>query len=466
MIEEEEKERTTNLIDKDTLNSYDKAYNRKKKCFQRYFGKMNQGSLRGSIFSLSSIALGTGCLSLPLRCTQIGLINGIILLLFGAIFSYWTLCCMDKAARKSKYKDYSPIVKEILGKKTGILLDIVILIDIFVVITAYLVVIYSLIGRVIFDLNIIKGNYYKFEIFEKEIWDKNIYKFTIMYSISIVVLIPLCSLRDVSKMRYTSLLGISTLIYGIIVIMIECPFFYSNYLKNIKKDNDKSTYPNFIDIKKGFKSDLLFLQCFATIFFCFNCHIGVFPVYKTLKNNTSKRIKKVFKRSVILNSIIYILISISGFLTSPINSPDLIIYRRNNGVFKNDILMIIAKIGIAISLLLSIGPNYNSFRISFCGFFKGEESISNLQNFLLTSITIFLSTLISVLFRDILTYISLLGGLIAVIISILIPGCLYVKSNEYSLSHWKNICSIFLIIFLTTIGFVAAIQTIIFTFKK
>ena len=444
MIEEKEEERTTNLIEKDTLNSYDKAYNRKKKCFQRYFGKMNQGSLRGSIFALSSIALGTGCLSLPLRCTQIGLINGIILLLFGAIFSYWTLCCMDKAARKSKYKDYSPIVKEILGKKTGILLDIVILIDIFVVITAYLVVIYSLIGRVIFDLNIIKGSYDEFEIFEKEIWDKNIYKFTIMFSISIVVLI----------------------LYGIIVIMIECPFFYSNYLKNIKKDNDKSTYPNFIDIKKGFKSDLLFLQCFATIFFCFNCHIGVFPVYKTLKNNTSKRIKKVFKRSVLLNSIIYILISISGFLTSPINSPDLIIYRRNNGVFKNDIIMIIAKIGIAISLLLSIGPNYNSFRISFCGFFKGEESISNLQNFLLTSITIFLSTLISVLFRDILTYISLLGGLIAVIISILIPGCLYVKSNEYSLSHWKNICSIVLIIFLTTIGFVAAIQTIIFTFKK
>ena len=37
MIEEKEEERTTNLIEKDTLNSYDKAYNRKKKMFSKIF---------------------------------------------------------------------------------------------------------------------------------------------------------------------------------------------------------------------------------------------------------------------------------------------------------------------------------------------------------------------------------------------------------------------------------------------
>ena len=131
-----------------------------------------------------------------------------------------------------------------------------------------------------------------------------------------------------------------------------------------------------------------------------------------------------------------------------------------------DTAMIIAKIGIAISLTLAIGPNFNSFRISFYEFFGDSNSISNFQNFLLSSITMLISTLISVLFRDILTYISLLGGLIAVIICILIPGCLYVKSNDYNLSYWKNIFAIFLIIILSTIGFVSAIQTILFTLEK
>ena len=124
--------------------------------------------------------------------------------------------------------------------------------------------------------------------------------------------------------------------------------------------------------------------------------------------------------------------------------------------------MIIAKIGISISLILAIGPNFNAFRISFFELFTGSDSISNFQNFILSSVSMIISTLISVLFSDILTYISLLGGLIAVIITILIPGCLYVKSNDYNLSHWKNICAIVLIIILSTIGFVSDIQTIQF----
>ena len=55
-----------------------------------------------------------------------------------------------------------------------------------------------------------------------------------------------------------------------------------------------------------------------------------------------------------------------------------------------------------------------------------------------------ISNLISVLFREFLTYISLLGGLIAGIISILIPGLLYVKSNDYNFSHWKKYFSYFI----------------------
>ena len=44
---------------------------------------------------------------------------------------------MEKAVRKSQYKNYSLIVKDIVGYKTYIFLDIVIIIDIFVGITAY-----------------------------------------------------------------------------------------------------------------------------------------------------------------------------------------------------------------------------------------------------------------------------------------------------------------------------------------
>ena len=72
-------------------------------------------------------------------------------------------------------------------------------------------------------------------------------------------------------------------------------------------------YINFYSLKNAFKSDLIFLQSFVTIFFCFNCHIGIFPIYQTLKNNSTKRIKNVFRRSELLNTLKYTLISISSF---------------------------------------------------------------------------------------------------------------------------------------------------------
>ena len=81
-------------------------------------------------------------------------------------------------------------------------------------------------------------------------------------------------------------------------------------------------------------------------FFVFACHPGIFPVYKSLKNNTEKRINNVIMRSVGLNLIIYLLITICGFLTSPISKEPLIIFRKK--IFDNDIFMTIAKISLAL----------------------------------------------------------------------------------------------------------------------
>jgi amino acid permease len=170
-----------------------------------------------------------------------------------------------------------------------------------------------------------------------------------------LILIPICLLKDISKMRFASLLSICSLIYAIGVIIIESPWYFDS-IPN--KENI-----NWFDFTKGFEKYLYFFQGTATIFFAYTCHAGAFPVYKTLKNSVTRRINKVFMRSILLDAVIYILVGICGFLTQPINTPDLIIYREKK--FLNDTAMIIARIGIAINLMLSSPANYNAFRLSF-----------------------------------------------------------------------------------------------------
>ena len=425
---------------------------------EKYLGDIE--GIGGPIFSLSAMTIGTGCFALPNRCAELGLINEIILLLFGAYCAYWALNGMIHASRNSSHKDYSPLVKESLGKIPGLILDVFILIFIFGVLISYQVVIYSLIGRVYFELFHGKSGK-KFEHFEKVTWESATIKFPIMFGASFLIL-PLCLLKDLSKMSFTSMIGIGSLAYTILVIAFQCPLFYKNFKAKEYNENNPKTHPNFYSLAPSLKGDMNIFQCMATIFFCYTCHIGAFPIYKSLKNPSVKKINIVFIGSLLLDFIIYFLVSVCGFLTAPVKQPSLIIYRENNNVIGNDIFMTVAKLSICVCLSMAIPPNYNSFRISFMTLFFGTSEISDKTNYILTISVIGISTFIGAVYNDILKFISLLGGFIGVVIAFLMPGLLYIKNNQYDLTNFRNICSLLFICSLCTIGFIAGIETILF----
>ncbi len=72
---------------------------------------------------------------------------------------------------------------------------------------------------------------------------------------------------------------------------------------------------------------------------------------------------------------------------------------------------------------------------------------------------------IAINFSNISDYFSILGGFCCVIISFLFPGFLYIKNNDYPISHWKNFGSLILMAIVTLIGFTAGISTIVDLFK-
>ncbi len=190
-----------------------------------------------------------------------------------------------------------------------------------------------------------------------------------MYGICLL-LVPLCLLKDISKMRVASLFSICSLIYAILVIIVECPFYVHKFLQDHKLEDI-----NWYDMSTGFDKNLYFFRGTATIFFAYTCHVGAFPVYKTLKNNITRRVNKVFMRSIVLDILIYITVGICGYLTQPIDTPDLIIYREK--YLKNDIAMDIARLGMAINLLLSTPANYNAFRLSVMEITWGSSDVTD-----------------------------------------------------------------------------------------
>ena len=263
-------------------------------------------------------------------------------------------------------------------------------------------------------------------------------------------------------MRFASLIGVLALIYSIIVIVIES-IFYLKY-----KNWDLLGEMNWFDIRPAFSKEdgFPFFGGLATVFYIYSCHAGAFPVYKTLRNNTTKRIKKVFRRSILLDIMVYFFVSAASFLTTPMNPPELILYREDLEGFSPDYFIIVAKVGIIFNLFFSTPANYAGLRISLFELIWGNSNITTTKNVFVTLIILTIVVLTGALYDEILDYIELLGGFCSVIYCFFIPGLIYVKNNKYPMKSFINIITVVILILFVLIGYSSGILTILFKMVK
>lgn len=234
-------------------------------------------------------------------------------------------------------------------------------------------------------------------------------------------------------------------------MIIECPFYIIN---NSKKDIKY----NVVDPSEGFKSDLLFFPCLSSIFFAYGTPVGALPVYKELTNNVERRIKKVYRNSMILLFFIYILIGLVGYMSVPLTTPNLIIDREK--YFNNDIILSIGKIFFLLALTLAYAANYICARLSLINvIFKNPEDFNNKHNVIITAIFVLLTTTISSAYSQATDYMSILGGFLAVIIANLLPTYLWIKTNDYHKYHWRNVVAVIMTSIIVLVGWFSGIIT-------
>ena len=89
----------------------------------RTFGKLEKGSVRGSIFSLCSAAVGGGVLSLPYMFVLSGWATGIILLLVGSVAAVWSNLMLARLATYHKLGNLDQVALKAGGTKFKTLLQ-------------------------------------------------------------------------------------------------------------------------------------------------------------------------------------------------------------------------------------------------------------------------------------------------------------------------------------------------------
>ena len=249
-------------------------------------------------------------------------------------------------------------------------------------------------------------------------------------------------------MKAPTYIVVISLAFVVLIIICQSPYFIDNYYDEIYKKDDKSTHLNVYDLSKGCDKDLNIIRPFVTLFFAYSSQIALFPIISAVKERTKKKVDKIFYISSFIDGGIYIVIGILGYLTQPIDTPDLIIERKS--IFKKDYFMIIGRILLTLTLLGKIAPFYNSMRTTlFSTIGIDINNYSTLLNCAITIPLILLSTLVGVLYQKIGDYIDFLGSFCSIFICFAFPGMMYIKTNDYHKYHWKNILTIIYIVVFT-----------------
>lgn len=130
----------TSTSDKILIYETDMDDDSNRNWYDRYFSNVRPGSIRASIFSLSILCMGTGCLILPLRCKQLSIIFCMLEIIIVGFCAYWTLEMLISASRKCGIDTYSKLIKHYLGHCWSKVFDISVIAYIMGVLTIYNIV--------------------------------------------------------------------------------------------------------------------------------------------------------------------------------------------------------------------------------------------------------------------------------------------------------------------------------------
>ena len=115
----------------------------------------------------------------------------------------------------------------------------------------------------------------------------------------------------------------------------------------------------------------------------------------------------------------------------------------------------------SITLVTKVSTSYNCFRSLLLNVMKYDpKNFPNGVNYVMTIITLTITTFIAATFQNISDYISLNGSFYGIIVAVVMPGVIYIKSNNYSIFHPKNLLAIIFILAFSSIGALTIYNTL------
>lgn len=254
---------------------------------ERVTSPMQAGSLRGGILTLVVSALGAGVLALPLVVKQCGLVLGVLLIGAGGLCAVWTLEALVECGRATGLHSYSGLTREYFGGWASTLSEVAMVLYCYGGCVGYLLIVGTC------GVGILRNFEGIPQVFTK---DSDL----LILVIALGFVFPLTCFRDLSNLAYFSLVSVLAIAYVLCAMCVRGVIGWNG-----------ADIISFDHVRPA-TVDWTFPKSAAIVFFAYASHINLFPVFMNLDNPSERRMRKVIRRSVAIEFLIYEAFGIIG----------------------------------------------------------------------------------------------------------------------------------------------------------
>lgn len=244
-----------------------------------------------SVINLSNTILGTGMLAMPGAVASVGLIPGMLVIIFSGITSALGLYFLSKAAARTESRDASFFaVAQLTWPSAAIFFDLAIAIKCFGVGVSYMLIVGDLMPQIILSM-FHPGEDLLF-LLDRRLW----------ITVSMITIAgPISFSRKLDSLKYTSVVALFAVAY--LCVIVAWHFFAPNFPTAPSSDIELVHFST-----KFFTSLPVFV-------FAFTCHQNIFSVYNEQKDNSQKKINSVIGTSIGIAMFLYEGIAVMGYLS-------------------------------------------------------------------------------------------------------------------------------------------------------
>ncbi|XP_075923147.1 sodium-coupled neutral amino acid symporter 2-like isoform X2 [Petromyzon marinus] len=260
--------------------------------------------------------------------------------------------------------------------------------------------------------------------------------------VGFLVILPLCSLRNIGLLGYTSGFSLACMVFFLIVIVIK-KFQISCWVVTTANQTEvyTFTYDTHVNETLGGTCPIsLGLFNFKTAYaipilmFAFVAHPEILPIYKELKEPTQKKMQQVSNISMFAMLGMYLLTAIFGYLTfyGGVEAELLHTFVKLGGF---SIVILLVRLAVLIAVILTVPVMLFPMRNSVEELFFHTKTFSWLRHIIIAVSFLVVDILLVIFVPSIREIFGFIGSSAGTLLIFVLPSLFYLKLATQSLKE-------------------------------